>query len=320
MKRYVIAVDLGGTNIKIAVIKDEKIIIKRAYLATAQYNTKEKLSKALSMRCLELMVGCGLKKPDVAGIGIGAPGLIDVTKGVIHQLVNIKGFKNVPFKKMIERETGLKTFLDNDVNVMSLGECYHGAGIGAKNVICITLGTGVGGGIIIDGRLYRGSTLSAGEIGHMPLNESGPGCNCGGHGCLERYIGNKEIAGLAVRRLKGNKTSIIGKLVSGDHTKITPEIITAAAKRNDGLAKAIWKEVAGHLAATLAGVVNLLNPERIVIGGGVSKAGAYLFGPLATAVRKRAMQVPARRAKIVPAKLGQDAGLIGAAVLVRLSQ
>ncbi|MCM8782588.1 MAG: ROK family protein, partial [Candidatus Omnitrophica bacterium] len=240
--------------------------------------------------------------------------------GIIHHLVNIKGFKKVPLKKLIEARTGIPTFLDNDVNVMTLGELYYGAGKGAKNLLCITLGTGVGGGIVIEGQLYRGSSLSAGEIGHMPLNERGPRCNCGGFGCMEKFVGNKYIVAKTIKEIKKGKKSIIKKMVKGHLKRITPELISLAAKKQDKLAKAIWEEIGSHLGVTLAGVINLLDPERIIIGGGVAEAGNILFEAIRKTVRERAMRVPAKGVKIVKAKLGQDAGLIGAAVLVRLSR
>lgn len=320
MKRYVIAIDLGGTNIKVAVIKNEDKIINKISVPTKKYKNKTALIEGLSQLILSLIKKSGLTRNDVLGIGIGAPGLIDSKKGVIHRLVNIKGFSEVPLKKIMEKKTGIPTFLDNDVNVMTLGELYYGAGKGAKNMICITLGTGVGGGIVIDGALYRGSSLSAGEIGHMPLNETGPRCNCGGFGCMEKFVGNRYIVEAIIKKIRKDRKTIISKLVKGNLKKITPEIISLAAKRGDKLARETWEEIGCYLGVTLAGVINLLNPERIVIGGGVADAGRFLFEAIRNTIKKRAMDVPAGCAKVVKARLGRDAGLIGAAVLVRLSK
>ncbi|NQU73468.1 MAG: ROK family protein [Candidatus Omnitrophica bacterium] len=320
MRKYVIAIDLGGTNIKIAVVKDGRKIVNKIILPTDLYKNKGALINGLSQLSLEIIKYSKIKKRDILGIGIGTPGLIDSRRGIIHRLVNIKGFKDVPLKRLMEKKTGIQTFLDNDVNIMTLGELHYGAGRGAKNMVCITLGTGVGGGIVIDGRLYRGSCLSAGEIGHMPLNEHGPRCNCGGFGCMEKFVGNKYIIGAAVTKIKKGKKSIIKKMVGGDLRKITPEIISRAAGNRDRLAVSIWEDVGSHLGVTLAGVINLLNPEKIVIGGGVSGAGRLLFETIRKTVKERAMKMPAKYAKIVKAKLGPDAGLIGAAVLVRLGK
>ncbi|MEI8175576.1 MAG: ROK family protein [Candidatus Omnitrophota bacterium] len=318
MKRYTAVIDLGGTNIKAALIRDERHIILRKNYETARYGTRGLLIDGLAGIILGIIREAKISKQDVNGVGIGAPGVIDSRRGIIHDLVNIEGFKDVPLKKLIEKKTGLPVFLDNDVNVMTLGELYHGAGRAAKDMLCITLGTGVGGGIVIDGKLYRGSSLSAGEIGHMPLNEEGHPCNCGGSACLERSIGNKHIIALALRKIHAKKRSLILRLAGGDPRKITPQVIHAAAQAGDKDAIAVWEETGRHLGVTLAGVVNLLNPGIIVIGGGVSQAGRFLFDPLRETIRKRAMRMPANHVKIVRAKLGQDAGLIGAAVLVRL--
>ena len=320
MRRYIMAIDLGGTNMKIAVIKSPDWIIKKVILPTNRFKDKEELLHVVSEIIKGFIKELRLSKRDILGIGIGTPGLIDSQRGIIHYLVNIKGWKDVHIKKILERETRLSTFLDNDVNVMTLGELHHGAGKDARNMVCVTLGTGVGGGIVIERELYRGNTFSAGEIGHMPLSEKGPECNCGGLGCLERYVGNKEIVRAMVDRIKKGKKSKVVKLADGDIAKITPEMITHAARMGDKAAIAVWREIATHLGIALAGVVNLLNPEKIVIGGGVAEAGRFLFDPLRKVIRKRAMDVPAKKVKVVRAQLGQQAGLIGAAVLVRLNR
>ncbi len=320
MKRYVIAIDLGGTNIKGAVIKNFQNIINRITIPTRTYKNRRALISGISGLILRLIKEAGIEKKKILGVGVGAPGLIDYNRGIIFDITNIKGFKNVPFKKLIEERTALKTFLDNDVNVMTLGELYYGAGRGASNMVCITLGTGVGGGIVINGKIYRGSSMSAGEIGHMPLSEKGPECNCGGSGCMERFVGNKYIIRLALNKLKAGRKSLISAMAGGKAELVTPEIISAAARKGDRLAKEIWHEIGGHLGVTISGVINFLNPEKIVIGGGVAGAGRFLFGPLRETVKRRAMRVPAKCVKIVRAELGQDAGLIGAAVLVRLER
>lgn len=320
MKRYAVSIDLGGTNIKLAIVKDCKKIINKISVPTKNYKDKQHLIEGLSQLALKLIKESGFARSQILGIGIGAPGLIDSDRGIIHRLVNIRGLKGVPLRALIQQKTGLQTFLENDVNVMTLGELYYGAGKGAKNMLCITLGTGVGGGIVIGGNLYRGSTLSAGEIGHMPLNESGPRCNCGGRGCMEKFVGNQYIINTTAKKIKEGGKSIIEKMVKGDLKRITPEIVSSAAKKGDSLAIKIWEEVGYHLGVTLAGVINLLNPEKIVIGGGVADAGKFLFDAIRKTVNERAMDVPSAGAKIVKAKLGQDAGLIGAAVLVRLGR
>jgi len=201
----------------------------------------------------------------------------------------------------LQRRLGLKVNLDNDVNAMTLAEHKFGAGKGAANLVCLTLGTGVGGGIILNGELYRGSTMVAGEVGHIPINEKGPRCNCRGYACIERYVGNRYILSRARK--------ILGK-------GITLRRIDKLAKKGNRKAIGIWADVGRKLGVMLTGVVNLLNPDKIIIGGGVSKAGELILKPLRQELKARAMKDPAAHVKIVRAKLGTDAGIIGASLLV----
>jgi len=315
-KGYTIGIDLGGTNTKLALVDDKGRIVTRRLISTGEYPAKEAFIEAISGCVKEILAARGIKA--VRGIGIGTPGLVDSRKGIVYSLTNIPGWDRVFLKKLLERSTRLPVFVDNDVNLMALGELKFGAGIGVKNLICLTLGTGVGGGIIIDGRLYRGTTLSAGEIGHISINENGPRCNCGGRGCLERYVGNRYIVALATRKIRRGKKTIVTKLVNNDLSRITPFVLSTAARRGDELAISIWQEMGKHLGVALSGVVNLLNPEVIVIGGGVANAGKVLFDALRKTVRERAMEIPVKAVKIVRGKLGQDAGIIGAVALVKL--
>jgi len=319
-KKYVVSVDLGGTNVKFALVKGKKIISRRE-IPTKAYKTKDALLKGIVGEVREIISAlqtyevCNYKPRrfvKVAGIGIGTPGLVDYKKGVVHHLVNIKGWKDVPVASILRKALGVPVVLDNDVNLMALGELAAGAAKGAKNAVCITMGTGVGGGIIIDGKIYRGSSLSAGEIGHTPVTLKGPKCNCGGWGCLEKYVGNKAIVGRYRGTFLGPRQNHSG----ATKLRLTPEEISRKARRGDRAAVRTWKETGECLGMALTGVVNLLNPEVIVIGGGVAGAGKFLFGPLRDTVRKRAMDLPARTVKIVRVKLGNDAGLVGAAELV----
>jgi len=197
----------------------------------------------------------GTRKRDVIGVGIGVPGPADSEKGIVRYFPNIKGWKGVPLRSILRRRLGLRVALDNDVNAMTLGEYRFGAGKGALNLACLTLGTGVGGGVIINGEIYRGGIMCAGEIGHIPINERGPRCNCGGIACLERYIGNRYILN-RIRRIFGRT--------------ITLEELTRLARKDNKVAKKIWEDVGTKLGTALTGVVNLLNPDIVVVGGGVS--------------------------------------------------
>jgi glucokinase len=242
------------------------------------------------------------RKKGVAGVGLGLPGPIDTDRGIVHFFPNIPGWSSVPFAAILKKKISLPVFIDNDANVMALAEFKAGAAKGSRNAVCLTLGTGVGGGLILDGRLYRGSGYAAGEIGHMPLNEAGPKCNCGGSACLESYIGN--------RRISARVKQVFGK-------DIPLEEVSRMANAGNARARRVWTDVGNKLGVSLAGIVNLLNPDCIVIGGGVAKAGRLLFDTVKKTIRERAMSVQAKIVKVVPAKLGYDAGLIGAGFLVK---
>jgi len=296
---YTIGIDLGATFVKMGLVDGLGRVYFRRKIETVLSSDRTSLIDAIICNIRDIIEISG---KSVSGVGIGVPGPVDSKKGVVHYFPNIKGWEGVSLKSILEKKLGLRVELDNDVNAMTLGEFVFGAGKYCNNLVCLTLGTGVGGGIIIDGRLYRGGSMCAGEIGHMPINETGPKCNCGGIACLERYIGNKYILERA-RKVFGNN--------------ITLEALTSLAKFGNKKAIAIWKDVAEKLSVALAEVVNLLNPDKIVIGGGVSKAGELILAPLRKQVKVRAMKDQAAHVKIIAAKLGGDAGIIGASLLLK---
>jgi glucokinase len=301
-KKFIIAIDLGGTNLRIGLLDQNYKLLDKQVLNTKLHTTKEKLIAAITGAVLLIINEHGLKRSDIAGVGLGLPGPIDVDKGIVHFFPNIPGWREVRLKSILEKSLHLPVFLDNDANLMCLAEYTLGAARGSENAVCLTLGTGVGAGLIINRSLYRAKTFAAGEIGHIPINETGPKCNCGGIACVETYVGNKRIEARA-------------KKVFG--YSISPERLSALAKRGDKKAIKLWSEVGTQLGVCFVGVVNLLSPDYIVIGGGVAKAGKTLFDAAKKTILSRAMKIQARHVRIVSAKLGIDAGLIGAAILVR---
>lgn len=301
-KRFIISIDLGGTNLKIALIDLKYKIKRKEILSTQSFTKKEELIQAISCSIDTIIEAQRLKRADILGIGLGLPGPIDNINGAVHFLPNIPGWKKVRLKKLLENKLKLPVYLDNDAKLMTLAEYRLGYVKGLKNVLCLTLGTGVGGGLILNSKLYRGINNAAGEIGHMPINENGPHCNCGGFACLEAYIGNNRILTEARR--------IFGKT-------ITLEELSILAREKNKKAVHIWATVGRRLGILLSGVVNLLNLDAIVIGGGVAGAGTVLFNTVRQAIAKQAMSVQAKNVKIFKARLGNNAGLIGAAILVR---
>jgi len=314
--RYLVGIDIGGTNIKLALMDRSAHIKVKKVFPTENFKGKEALIGELVSQITGLLHGYSVGKKDLIGIGIGAPGIVDVRTGTVHCLTNIPDWREVALGDILKRRLGVPVFVDNDVNVMALGEMRFGAARGADNILCITLGTGVGGGLIFDGKLYRGSSYAAGEFGHVPIGIDGPKCNCGGRACIEAYVGNNYIVRDVVARIRRGQKTLIKKLAGGDLNKITPQTIDKAADMGDKFAKGVWVEVGNKVGIALAGAVNLLNIEKIVIGGGVAEAGKILFDSIRKTIDTRAMKIPARTVKVVKARLGYDAGVIGAASLV----
>jgi len=304
MNNYTIGIDVGGTNIKLGLVSPKGKIISRSILKTKHFvQNKKKLIDALINEIHGVLKICELKRNNIRGIGLGLPGLINPQKGIVNFLPNVSGWKNVPLARMVRKATGIATFLDNDVNLITLAEWKFGAGKNCHNLVCITLGTGVGGGLVINNSLYRGEGFAAGEVGHLPLNEEGPRCNCGGMACFERYVGNKYLL-IEARKIFKNKN-------------IELEDIFSLAQQGNRRALAFWDRVAAHVGNALVGVVNLLNPSLIVIGGGVSSNFPFMKANIQRIISNRAMPVQSKMVKIVKAKLGNDAGIIGAQVLVQ---
>ncbi len=303
MSQYVIGIDVGGTNIKLGIVSASGRIIFRSGLVTRGFvRNKNKLIQGLIQFINTSLRRSQIKKKDILGIGIGLPGAVNAQEGIVYYLTNIFGWKNVPLKKIIEKKFSVPVCIDNDVNVIALGECAFGAAKRYNHFLCVTLGTGVGGGLILDNALYRGVSFVAGEVGHIPIHYRGRRCNCGGKGCLETYVGKKYLLQKA-RKLYGKK--------------MTLEEITKAADKKQKKARCFWKEAAHDLGLALTGVVNLLNLQAIVIGGGISKANPHLLPTIRETIRKRAMKAPGRIVRVIGGKLGNDAGIIGASVLVR---
>ncbi|MDP8265801.1 MAG: ROK family protein [Candidatus Aceula meridiana] len=303
MKQFVLGIDVGGTNIKFGLVDQKGKIVDRSHLSTKEcISHKEKLIDKLVRGCEEIIAKNKLSKENLRGIGIGLPGLINAKEGIVYSLTNIPGWKNVPLKRIIEKKLRVSVFIDNDVNVITLGEWKKGAGKGKENMICITLGTGVGGGLVIKNKMYRGEGFAAGEIGHIPVQQAGRKCNCGGNGCLETLVGNRYLLQKAKRIFKKRDFSL--------------EDVSKLACQGNRKAVQFWQQVGEQIGIGLTGVVNVLNPSCIVVGGGVANAYAHISGPMLETIQKRAMRVQGKMVKIKKSNLGPNAGIIGAQALV----
>ena len=311
-----IGVDVGGTTIKLGLVQGAQIL-KRQILPTERFSSSpKKLEEGLIQAVRSLIREAGGK---VSAVGIGIPGLVVYPQGVVQTCANLPGWEQIPLRAHLQRRLDLPILVDNDVNLMTLAEWRMGAGRGVRNLVCMTLGTGVGGGFVLNGVLYRSRLGPSAEIGHVAVGETGPRCSCGGRACLERYVGNRAILDFVRRRIAEGVPSRIPELAGYRLNRITPELIDEACAQGDRLARQTWEEAGRKIGLVLAKVVNLLSPDRIVIGGGLSMAGHWLFDPIRETVRARAMRQVAE-VPIVPARLGSLAGLMGAALLARDAQ
>ncbi len=253
------------------------------------------------------------------GIGLGSPGPLDRETGTVLETPNL-GWRNFPLRDLIANSIGLPAALDNDANAATLGEWWQGAARGVDNVLGVTLGTGIGGGLVLNGEVYHGASDVAGEIGHTTIDSNGRKCACGNYGCLEAYASGPAIAARAVEGLHAGAPSLLPDLVDGDVDRITAAHVSEAIIAGDTYAAEVMRDTAKFLGIGVANLVNILNPEMIVISGGVTRAGDHLFGPLRSEVRKRAFKVASDACKIVPSDLGDTAGVIGAAATYHVAR
>ena len=291
-----IGIDVGGTNVKIALVSDEGKIIYSNSIPTRAEMGYEYTINSMKEAIRDLMKETKTEASDIEGMGFGFPGQIDCKNGIVRLAPNIPGW------------------VDNDVRTAALGELNYGAGVGCENLVCITVGTGIGSGLVINGKLVRGADNAAGELGHIKLNmEGGPLCGCGDRGCLEAYASGPSIVAMAEEYIRGGKSTKYRELANPD---ITPYIVAVAAKEGDPVAKQIFRVMGEYIGMGLTSVVNLLNPEKIIIGGGVADAGDILLDPIRETIAKRAMTIQ-KNVEIVPAQLGNTAGVIGASLLIK---
>ncbi len=300
-----IGIDFGGTSIKSAVVQAGCLIERGEPIDTQHFHTSDALIAAI----VEVIGSLRAVHPEVAGIGCGLPGFVDSVNGIVHELTNVRGWREVPLRELLAARTGLPTIIENDANAMAYGEFKHGAARGFRHVICVTLGTGVGGALILEGKLFRGAQLAAGELGHASIDYRGRPGHYGNPGELEEFVGNHQIAERAsgLYRAAGRNVPI---------ERCTPLDLAKAAASGDATARALWDSVGTEIGSALANAVWLVNPDAIIIGGGVANAGELVFEPIRRTIRKRTLQLFHEKLQVLPATLGNDAGIIGNAELV----
>ena len=318
-KTWLIGVDLGGTNTRVGMVSSTGRMLHRLMLPTRVDLGLQEVIERIIKAIRKVINQTTVRENNIKGVGIGSPGIIDIKSGVIISSPNFHKWEQVPLKHIIEEKLSIPTFMDNDANAFAFGEKWVGVGKEVQSLVCLTLGTGVGGGIILDGRIWHGADGMAAEIGHMTLVPDGLLCNCGNHGCLESYASASSIVRRTCEAIQSGKSTIALDYAKGDLENITSHLVYQAALKGDELAVQIMHETATFLGVGIANLINLLNPEMIVVGGGLSNAWDLIYPVAIREVHKRAFSVTARRAPIVRASLGDNAGIIGAAGIAYFS-
>jgi glucokinase len=304
-----LGIDFGGTSIKLGVVQHGQILTRGNVIVTRQDGD----TIALIQDVVDEIGHLRQEYPALEAVGFGVPGIIDPAAGLVVNLTNVKGWYRIPLREIITEKTGLVTNLENDAKAMAYAEWKFGAGHNLPNVVCVTLGTGIGGALILNGRLYRGATKVAGEIGQTSIDYQGVDFVYGNKGALEAYVGHRHIS----ERAKEIYLQV-GKILSDEAAE--PEQLTVAARAGDVLAKQLWDDIGLKLGVGLINVIWLVNPDRIVLGGGVARAGDLIFEPIQRTIQNRCEKTFWEKLEVVPATLGNDAGIIGAATLALESE
>jgi glucokinase len=313
----VLAIDLGGTKIIAAIVSDKgQIMAREYYLTLAEEGPQPVIDRILSA-IDHLLDSKNLDLSELHSISLAAAGAIDLDNGLITLSPNLPGWYNIPLRDIVKDKYKVNTFLINDASAAALGEHHFGVGKGVNNLILLTLGTGIGGGIIINGELYSGPCGSAGEIGHTTIDVNGPRCSCGNVGCLEILVSGTAVAQEAIRRISQGERSSLAEIVDGKLESITAEAVGVAAKNGDSLALEVISRAATYLGVGIVNLVNIFNPEMIIIGGGMAQMGDLLLDTARQVVTERAFPLSAQAVRIVTAQLGDNAGVLGAAIFAR---
>jgi len=306
-----VGVDVGGTNIKCGLVTNTgKVIIKRTVATEAEGGVNHVLNRIVR-NVHELMDNI---KGDmsVLALGVGLPGLVDNNRVILWEAPNLPGWYNVEAKIKLQDKFNIPVVLDNDANLAALGEYVYGAGQGVTEMMMVTLGTGVGGGLILRGEVYRGALGSAGEFGHTIIQKNGHLCICGRRGCLETYVGKYAILRQVRKKLESGRSSLLQRI---SQEIMTPKDVCHAALQGDEVALEVFREAGEYLGIGLGNVANLLNIQRVVVGGGLAKAGDLILEPARRALAYSSFKIAWENIDVVPAMLGEQAGLIGAATL-----
>jgi len=315
VSQFYLGIDLGGSNISAAILTGQGRILHLEKVKTLAEEGPQAVIRRIIDLSKSAQKAAGVSPSSVMGVGLGAPGIIRSEDGMVLYSPNLPGWNNIPLRRKLQSALKKPILVDNDANVAAYGEKWMGAGANYDNLVVYTLGTGVGGGIILGGEIYHGACSAAGEVGHTTILPDGPICGCGNRGCLEALASGTAIARAACMavELEKRKQSTLYKMCLGDPAKVNAKMVFQAAAKGDDIAKKVVEESAMYLGIGIANIVNLLNPELIILGGGVSMAGEALLSPVRAEVKRRALKDTFACVKIVLAKLADKAGVIGAA-------
>lgn len=306
MKKGIIGIDIGGTNIKAALTFGRRLTRRKKIPSLAAHGMKRSISQIKS--AIDPLL------QNAQAIGIGIAGIIDSDAGTVRFSPNLRGWDNVPLARILHRSYGIRVRILNDVNAICLGEWKYGAARGHDNVFLFTLGTGVGGAAICEGKLLFGANGFAGEFGHTAIDFHGPMCMCGHRGHLERYVGARYIVSRALRKMKKRKS------LMAEYPVLTPEIIARVARKGDPVAREVFTEVGQYIGIGVANILALFDPDIVIVSGGIARAGRVLFDPIRKTVKNLVLGVEHRTFRITSAQLGDDAGILGAAHFAQLTQ
>ncbi len=320
-EQFIIGVDLGGTNIAAGAMPTDGT--REIGMRMAPTHGEEgadavvdRIARMIEDVIAQTQAETGADRSDFLGVGIGSPGPLDRARGIVIVSPNL-GWRDFPLRDEVSKRVKLPAALDNDANCATLGEWWCGAAKGGRNVVGITIGTGIGGGLIFDGKLYHGSSDGAGEIGHTTIDSTGRRCKCGNYGCLEAYASGPAIAERAREELEVDGNSILHEMAEGDLSRITAQIVFEASKRGDPVATQVVRDTAHFLGVGVSNLINVLNPDIVVIAGGVTQAGDLLFDPLRAEIKRRAFKSLVDACRIVPGALPLSAGVVGAVAIFR---
>ncbi len=313
--KYYIGIDLGGTNIVAGVVDENYKIVSKASTKTNLPRPEKEIADDMVKVSLEAVKTAGITIDDIQWVGVGTPGIANSEKGIIEYSCNL-GFNNTPMKKYIQESIDKPVYIENDANAAAYGEFVAGAAKGAENAVCITLGTGVGGGIVIDGKIYSGSNFAGAEIGHMVIDAEGPMCSCGRKGCFEVFSSATGLIRMTKEAMEADKETVMHKITAERNGKVSARTSFDAMRMGDKTAKEVVDKFIKYLAVGITNTINIFQPDILCIGGGVCNEGDTLLLPVKELVKQEVYTKNSpKNTEIIIAKLGNDAGIIGAAFL-----